>query len=357
MRNNLNKYINLICDSMYQKIKIRVSITISLLFVISNVYGETFEFGINESVVGHISYAFSSLEQTLPDIARVHDLGYHEIKRANPGVDTWMPGERQLVIMPKKFVLPVVPHDGIVINIPEMRLYYFPKVNDAEVRQVITHPIGIGREGWSTPYVSTNIIQKKKDPYWYPPKSIREKYAEEGKILPKVVKPGPENPLGDFAMRLGLPAYLIHGTNRPYGVGMRVSSGCIRLYPEDIESLFSMVSLGTKVRIVNQPYKVGVLEDKIYLEANPFLEEDAEMFDGNLTSVVKMLLNFPEDIIYDIDWELAKIVINERKGFPFEIGKILTTSEEIVSDDTTVADEVVKSTLQLKLETGIHYRP
>lgn len=322
--------------------------------------GETFDYDAMNSVIGSITETFSNQEQTLPDIARIHDLGYHEIKLANPDVDTWIPGDRQKIILPKNFILPVAKQEGIVVNIPEMRLYYFPPVANGESRQVITHPIGIGREGWSTPYVNTKIIQKKKDPHWYPPESVREHYALEGKILPKVVKPGPENPLGNFAMRLGLPAYLIHGTNRPYGVGMRVSSGCIRLYPEDIESLFSKITLGTKVNIVNQPYKVGILNQKIYLEANPFLDEDAELFDGNLTSVVKMLVSLSKENAYDIDWDLAKSVIDKRTGVPVEIGTLKSQPPLMTSVDTpgstNTQDESLSantSALQLKLDTDI----
>ncbi len=325
------------------------------------VWAETFDYHVDDSVVGATSQTYSNYEQTLLDIARLHDLGYHEIKLANPDVDTWLPGDNQHIVLPKHFVLPVADHEGIVINIPEMRLYYFPPSTDEKTRQVITHPIGIGREGWSTPYINTKIIQKNRDPHWYPPDSVREHYAEEGKILPKVVKPGPENPLGRFAMRLGLPSYLIHGTNRPFGVGMRVSSGCIRLYPEDIESLFNTIPLGTRVNIVNQPYKVGVISNRIYLEANPFLDEDAELFDGNLTSVVKMLVKLSGDDAYEIDWDLAKSVIDEQSGVPIEIGMLKRSTAMMLtaSSDTENSDEMEmlnseSSVLKLKLDTDIY---
>ncbi|MGK0298783.1 MAG: L,D-transpeptidase ErfK/SrfK [Gammaproteobacteria bacterium] len=338
---------------MIRLLKIKIVMSVLLLCVTCVVNSETFELTDDNSVVGDISFTYSTIEQTLPDIAREHDLGYHEIKRANPNVDTWLPGENQKIVLPNQYVLPFVPHEGIVVNIPEMRLYYFPKSKDGAAQQVITYPIGIGREGWATPYVSTKIIQKKKNPSWYPPDSIRKHYAEEGTILPKIVEAGPDNPLGEFAMRLGLPAYLIHGTNRPYGVGMRVSSGCIRLYPEDIESLFGMVSLNTKVRIVNQPYKIGIQGESIYLEANPFLDEDAEMFDGNLTSVVKMLVNLPEHMKYDVDWDLAKTIINERKGIPQQIGKILLVDNQMATNALNKESDIVTEKLDLKLETGI----
>ena len=179
--------------------------------------------GKGDSVIGSIRHTAATHEDTLLDVARKYGLGYMDIKLGNPGLDTWLPGENADVTLPTEFVLPAVPHEGIVLNIPEMRLYYFPPGRRNDVREVITYPLGIGREGWSTPYVDTRVIDKQQHPYWYPPKSIRLEHAQEGEPLPARVGPGPENPLGDYALRLGLPSYLIHGTNKPWGVGMRVS--------------------------------------------------------------------------------------------------------------------------------------
>ena len=275
------------------------------------------------SLIGNLEKIQAENKDTLPDLARANGLGYREIKLANPGVDTWLPGQGTEVVLPTLFVLPVTPHVGIVLNIPEMRLYYFPPQDSDQAAEVITHPIGVGRQGWSTPYMNTRIIQKKAQPSWYPPESIRKEHAEQGDPLPKRVPPGPNNPLGNYAMRLGMPEYIIHGTNRPFGIGMRVSHGCIRLYPEDIKSLYQQVKLRTPVRIVNQPYKVGRYNDKIYLEAHPFLEEDGEQFEGNLTSVVELLIKITGDRGYQVDWELAESVIAESNGIPVEIGRII----------------------------------
>ena len=280
------------------------------------------------SLIGNLGKIQAENKDTLPDLARANGLGYQEIKLANPGVDTWLPGEGTEVVLPTLFVLPVTPHVGIVLNIPEMRLYYFPPQDSDQAAEVITHPIGVGRQGWSTPYMNTRIIQKKTRPAWYPPESIRKEHAEQGDPLPKRVPPGPNNPLGNYAMRLGLPEYIIHGTNMPFGIGMRVSHGCIRLYPEDIKSLFQQVKLRTPVRIVNQPYKVGRYNDKIYLEAHPFMEEDAEQFEGNLTSVVEMLIKITGDRGYQVDWGLAQSVIAESNGIPVEIGRIIKTEQQ-----------------------------
>ena len=275
-----------------------------------------------DSLMGAVDKVNAEYEDTLPDIARANGLGFMEIKLANPGVDTWLPGEGTEIVLPKLYVLPGAPKVGIVLNIPEMRLYYFPPQDEDQVSEVITHPVGVGRQGWATPYINTRIIQKKTRPSWYPPESIRKEHAEQGDPLPKRVPPGPKNPLGNYMMRLGMPEYIIHGTNKPFGIGMRVSHGCIRLYPEDIKSLYQQVSLRTPVRIVNQPYKVGTYNGRIYLEAHPYLEEDTELFEGNLTTVVEMLIKVTGKGGYQVDWALAKSVIAESNGIPVEIGRI-----------------------------------
>ena len=309
----------------------------------------------SDSVIGSIRITTSEHEDTLPDIARANGLGYQEIKLANPGVDTWIPGDGRKVTLPEEFVLPQVAHKGIVLNIPEMRLYYFPASGKDHDSEVITYPLGIGREGWNTPYESTSVVSKTRNPAWYPPESIRKEHEEAGDPLPKIVKPGPDNPLGDYAMKLGIPSYMIHGTNRPYGVGMRVSHGCIRLYPEDIKDLFARVKLGTRVTIINQPYKVGAKDGRIYLEAHPYLNEDADKFEGNLTSVVKMVVNITSERKYTVDWNLAKRVINERKGIPVVIGRFLPAHTDAAA---ATADNEEKQNspegLILRLDPELH---
>ncbi|NKB37076.1 MAG: L,D-transpeptidase family protein [Gammaproteobacteria bacterium] len=305
-----------------------------------------------DSVVGQIQKTRASTEDTLLDIARVNGLGYHEIKRVNPTLDTWLPETDREIVLPSRYVLPMGLRKGIVLNIPEMRLYYYPPLAKDSEPSVITYPLGIGREGWQTPYTGTRIIQKKKNPAWHPPESIRKEHEEAGDPLPKRVPPGPDNPLGDYALRLGLAGYLIHGTNKPFGIGMRVSHGCIRLYPEDIEELFPQVKLKTPVNIINQPYKVGRLDDKIYLEAHPYLEEDEELFRDNLTSVVKMIVDLTGDTDYQIEWDLAKQVIHEMKGIPVLIGRLNFEDVGVLSEDGESTDIQAKG-ISLQLETGI----
>ncbi|MCU7834389.1 MAG: L,D-transpeptidase family protein [gamma proteobacterium symbiont of Taylorina sp.] len=225
-----------------------------------------------ESLIGILPevlfFTQAKQEDTLLDIARDYNLGQNEILLVNPDIDRWMPGTKAQILIPKNRLLPDTPGEGLTLNLPEYRLYYFS--NDKKT--VLTHPVSIGRQDWNTPLGKTKIVTKKKDPSWTPPKSIKEEHAEKGEILPDVVPAGPDNPLGLFALRLGLPGYLIHGTNKPYGVGMRVSHGCVRMYPEDIEKLFSQVRVGMPVYIVNQPVKVGWFNEKIYIEVHPQLE-------------------------------------------------------------------------------------
>ena len=198
-------------------------------------------------------------EDTLPDLARRYSLGYEEIQRANPGVDVWLPGEGTSLLIPGQRLLPPGPHEGIVVNLPEHRLYYYPEGKKGETPYVITYPVSIGKMDWNTPLGKTRIVDKRKNPLWYPPESVRKEHAERGDPLPTVVKAGPDNPLGAFAMRLDIKpgAYLIHGTNNPIAVGMAITHGCIRMYPEDIEALFPLVPVNTPVWLINEPVKVA----------------------------------------------------------------------------------------------------
>lgn len=285
------------------------------------VTAQVFHLKGNESVIGELKSVQAGLNDTLLDVGRKNGFGYQDLKLLNPDIDTWMPGEGQEIRLPGMFVIPNVPREGLVLNVPEMRLYYFPKELRDGQQQVITYPLGVGREGWATPYIRTSIVQKKENPSWFPPESIRKEHEEKGDPLPKIVKPGPENPLGAFAMRLGAREYLIHGTNKPWGVGMRVSHGCIRLYPEDIADLYGRVDIGTPVNIINQPYKVGELDGTIYLEVHPHLDEDNIHYRQNsLTEVVKYVIQTTDENRYEIDWDLVKTVVSESRGVPVAIG-------------------------------------
>lgn len=229
---------------------------------------------------------------TLLDIARHYDLGYNEIVAANPGVSVWLPGAGTRIVVPTEFILPPKPWNGIVINIPRRRLYYFPAPQRGEPRSVITFPIGISRPGWSTPLGRTRIIAKFKDPSWIVPKNIQEEHRREGEPrFPSYFPPGPDNPMGMLAMETGFSEIFIHGTNRPWGVGMRVSHGCLHLYPEDAAYLFARLRVGTPVRVIDEPFEVGQRAGQLYLSASPPIPEYAAA-DDFLTRAVSAVVDF-----------------------------------------------------------------
>lgn len=250
-------------------------LTVVLCTAAATLQADSFPLRPGDDLVGWQGTVRARHEDTLADIARQFQLGHEEIRLANPGVDFWLPGEGADVVIPARFVLPRAERRGIVLNVPEMRLYYFrpPTRKGEPVDTVVTYPISIGRMDWSTPLGRTRVASKASNPSWRPPDSIRAEAAARGEPLPDFIPPGPDNPLGAYALRLGLPTYLIHGTNRPYGVGMRVTHGCIRMYPEDIEQFYPEVAVGTPVEIVNQPVKVGWLGDTLFVEVHPPLEE------------------------------------------------------------------------------------
>lgn len=217
---------------------------------------------------------FTRGEDTFSDLAREYGLGYDELLAANPGVDPWLPGENTPILLPTQYVLPMLPRQGIVLNIASKRLFYFPDAAVGAPQTVLTYPIGIGRVGWETPLGETTVVSKARDPHWWVPASVRREHAEMGDPLPAVVPPGPENPLGTRVLKLDMPGYLIHGTNQPYGVGMRVSHGCVRLYPENIEYLFELVNVGVPVTIINEPYLLGRSNGELYFEAHEPLKDD-----------------------------------------------------------------------------------
>lgn len=236
-----------------------------------------------DDVVGGVQRIQARDEDTLSDIARRFNVGYEEIVSANPGVDPWLPRAGTEIVVPTAFVLPDAPRKGVVINLAAMRLFYFPKAKPGEPQKVITHPIGIGRVEWKTPEGTTKVVAKTEAPTWIPTPNIRREHKANGDPLPASVPPGPDNPMGSHVLKLGWPAYAIHGTNKPPSVGLRGSHGCMRLYPEDITQLYEAVPVGTPVTVVNQPYLFGWRGDTLYMQAYPILEDDRRNHD-KLTS-------------------------------------------------------------------------
>jgi L,D-transpeptidase ErfK/SrfK len=228
----------------------------------------------DQDVVGQPQIVFTGADDTFSYLAREYGLGYDELVAANPGIDPWLPGEGTPVLLPTQYILPEAPRRGIVLNIATKRLFYFPQAAEGQAVQVLTYPIGIGRVGWATPTGEAQVVAKATDPTWYVPWSVQQEHAAAGDPLPATVPPGPENPLGRHVLQLDMPGYLIHGTNKPWGVGMRVSHGCVRLYPENIEQLYALVDLGVSVTIVNEPYLVGTKDGETYFEGHAPLVDD-----------------------------------------------------------------------------------
>ena len=278
-----------------------------------------FEEGVNKQTT-------ASKNEDLLDIARRFDLGQNEIIRLNPKVDRWLPTDGEQIQLQSERLLPDAPRSGLVLNLPEFRLYYFPKVRDNAPASVITHPISIGRQDWDTPLGQTRIIAKKENPTWTPPESIKKEHAAKGDPLPDVVPAGPDNPLGLYAIRLAIPGYLIHSTNKPYGVGMRVSHGCIRMYPEDIARLFPIIKVNTPVTIVNQAVKVGWFNNSLYIEVHPALEGHES--DDLLDNALDLIEQANEGALPVIDGAALRSALAEKQGLPikiFEKSSLLTT--------------------------------
>lgn len=243
----------------------------------------------DQAMIGAPQIVFTKSSDTLSQIARDYGLGFDELAEANPEIDPWLPGEDTPLVLPTQYVLPDAPREGVVLNIASKRLFYYPPVEEDGVRRVFTYPIGIGRVGWETPLGDASVVSKARDPHWWVPASVRKEHEELGDPLPAVVPPGPDNPLGRYVLKLDMPGYLIHGTNMPYGVGMRVSHGCVRLYPENIEALYPMVGIGARVTIVNQPYLAAWQDGELYFEAHVPLEDDEVAPDEHLAALDEKL--------------------------------------------------------------------
>ena len=275
-----------------------------------------------DTVIGVVTTAVAEHEDTLLDIGRRFGVGYEEIMAANPGVDPWLPGDGTEVLIPTRFILPDAPRDGIVVNLPEHRLYYYPPAAPGQPRVVRTYPISTGKMDWKTPLGVTKIVTKQERPNWYPPESVRLEHEAKGDPLPKVVPPGPDNPLGEYAMRLNIPggAYLIHGTNRPAGVGMQVTHGCIRMYPEDIAEFFTMVPVSTKVNLIDETTKVGWSRGTLYLERQPPLEGTNDPSHTDPAELARVIAEATTGIDVTIDWEKARKAFEQMTSVPVAIG-------------------------------------
>lgn len=266
-------------------------------------------------LIGKLYTVTASEDDTLIDIGHQHGIGYDAMVRANPEVSVWYPGEGTEVVIPGQFIIPDAPREGVVVNVAEMRLYYFPP-NKEEVE---TYPIAVGRMDWKTPLGKTTITEKVENPTWVPPASIRKEHAEAGDPLPAVVPAGPDNPMGTRKMRLGIPGYLIHGTNKPDGVGMRVTHGCIRMLPEHIEDLFPRLPLGTSVRLVNESFKLGWDDDVLYVQAYPYLDDEEGKTIQRVTEALAAVDAEIEGLDYPVDYKRLRKVVEVPGGMPMAL--------------------------------------
>lgn len=279
----------------------------------------------SDDMIGKEERISAGRKDTLIDLGRLHGFGYDEISAANPGIDPWMPPDGSTITLPHAHILPDAPRTGIVINTAEMRLYYFPKATNT----VETFPVSVGRTDWNTPLVTTRISRKAANPTWYPPASIRQEHLQKGDPLPAVVPPGPDNPLGKYALYLGVPGYLLHGTNNEFGVGMQVTHGCMRLYAPDVERLFQNVPVGTAVRIVNQPYKVGWRDGVLYVEVHS-LEDGAPAHQAVSPTTLKQLVQqqIADLSEYPVNWDTVEEARIEATGLPVAVGPKVTIVEQ-----------------------------
>ena len=269
-----------------------------------------------DSVVGHVQWTQALPGDTFSKIGRRYDMGYFELVEANPTIDPIHVAPGTIIVIPSRFILPAGPRQGIVINLAELRIYYYPPHRHI----VITYPVGIGRDGWDTPLGPSWIAQKVSNPTWFVPESIRKDRAKDGVHLPLKVPPGPDNPLGGYAMRLKQLTFLIHGTNDYEGVGRRSSAGCLRLFPEDIESLYPQVKRKERVYIVDSPYKVGWDKDRLYLEAHVPLQGRSALRLTQQRAAMEKLMAVNSGKAANIQWESVDKIALSQNGIPQIIG-------------------------------------
>lgn len=274
----------------------------------------------NDDIIGSLYVVTIKKGDSLDTIRMTNEISYDELLRANPRINFYKLKVGQQVIVPKEFILPKV-RDGIVINIPELRMYYF----DPDGRKVHTFIVGLGRANWRTPVGSTKVVNKRANPSWTVPESIRNyTYNKTGEILPRVVAPGPKNPLGKYALYLNMGAYHIHGTNAPSSVGTFISSGCVRMLQDPIEFLYNTVQLGTTVRLVHYPYKAGWLNNKLYLESHKPIDSYANkgsssLSESDVRQVIQESINKRSAQVM-VDWSLVFKNTKECLGIPEAVG-------------------------------------
>lgn len=264
-----------------------------------------------DDVIGQVAVIKLDKGDTLPDIARHFNLGVTALSAANPGVDVWVPEAGERLLLPLSFVLPDTPRNGIVVNVATMRLFQFKGDSTAQV--VSTYPVGVGTEERPTPTGHMRVVRKATRPTWHVPASIAKDHRKKGDPLPAEVPPGPDNPLGEYALYLSNAGYLIHGTNKPASIGLKATNGCLRLYPENIEMLYKETAVNSSVLIVNQPYLIGQRDGVLYMEAHTPLEDSGAV---ELEKVYAKLRTIEKKAARPLDWKKVKEIQTEARGIP-----------------------------------------
>ena len=297
--------------------KIGTMTSIVLLFFSTHVFATVYDVPpTNKSLIGDMQYGPVLVNDTLVTIAKRYNIGYNAILDANPQLYRGVLRTGALLQIPTQHLLPPEAREGIVINLPEMRMYYFPEGSN----EVLTYPIGIGKIGKTIPIKRAVITRKTENPTWTPPEDIRKFNLDQGIVLPKVMPPGPDNPLGTYAIYMSIPTYLIHSTIFPESVGKRASFGCIRMFETDIESFFPSVKRGIPVVIINSPIKVAWQDDRLFMEAHDPLEEHTGVYEASLPGAVHTIASTTKNQTMLIDWQLVSYIAKERDGIPHEIG-------------------------------------
>jgi L,D-transpeptidase ErfK/SrfK len=285
-----------------------------------------------EDVIGRLAVTRLQKGDTLPDIARHFSLGTTAISAANPEVDVWVPEAGERIMLPLSFILPDTPRKGIVVNLATMRLFQYK--GDGKSLVVSTYPVGVGTAERPTPIGQTRVARKATRPTWYVPASIAADHRKKGDILPAKVPPGPENPLGEYALYLSKSGYLIHGTNKPASVGLKATNGCMRLYPESVKLLYKDTPVNTPVAIVNQPYLIGQRDGVLYMEAHTPLEDSGAV---ELEKIYAKLRDIEKKSTQTLDWKKVKKVQTEARGIPVPIFEMRQGSEKEAAKPIKVA--------------------
>lgn len=292
--------------------------SLAMLIITNSTFAESYSIpNENESLIGNIEITTANSGDTVVTVAKRYNIGFNALENANPYLNMgqgFQPGTP--LTIPKQHLLPNQIRKGIVINLPEMRMYYFPEGTN----KILTYPIGIGKTGKTIPITNTKITRKTKNPIWIPPPDIREFNLKQGIVLPRIMPAGPDNPLGPYAIYTALPTYLIHSTIFPESVGKRASFGCIRMYESDIEDFFPSVKSGIPVVILNSPIKIGWQQDQLYMEAHEPLEEHKNAYDASLPGTVHILNEMTKNQSVLVDWQAVAYITEETDGIPHQIG-------------------------------------